>query len=497
MERFFQKEYNFMEHWRTAFAADGAQGIELAKAYLQQPSARLSDEELEAPSTEETVSLLQEAPDSFQKRLDQIDNVYELQATIYTHCTILAERKIPLSAEENHQYCFRLEQILKRAAYLCSQNLFLFQGTLQSMRLRSEEEFFHAILFPWEDRCQVLTVDQTDHASLHSQSREKGVPQQTRTYTASPTAVRHLLDEVAASFAAEREDLCVYDVGTWELELTNTEGHVYLFKGYLYGESDDIQTRLSELLRETFGCKSLLAFDGNCQPEDAIRYLKLECRNPDTQAADSMQPNEWFTLDNGTGTVEWVNQRYNYGRSLHHYEFSDSLNHILRHFGKRRLFQQPKIPSGELISYTEVPLYTMTVEFVDGTRQVLTGHYDKSELPECFETLLKLLTTSLCHLDNGNMLDPATYSRARRRQGQLIYCSVSFHDGGKTYYYRTDDDSFHPGNKVVVPAGKDSHPALAKIEKVEYFAPQEVPFPVEQTKCILRRASSQDLVDIP
>ena len=36
---------------------------------------------------------------------------------------------------------------------------------------------------------------------------------------------------------------------------------------------------------------------------------------------------------------------------------------------------------------------------------------------------------------------------------KYIYLSVEFSDGGKTYYYRTDDDTIQCGDFVIVPVG--------------------------------------------
>lgn len=50
--------------------------------------------------------------------------------------------------------------------------------------------------------------------------------------------------------------------------------------------------------------------------------------------------------------------------------------------------------------------------------------------------------------------------------------------------------------KVVVPAGKDNHLAIAEIVDVEYFPPESVPFPLEKTKMILRRCTEEDYDEI-
>lgn len=76
--------------------------------------------------------------------------------------------------------------------------------------------------------------------------------------------------------------------------------------------------------------------------------------------------------------------------------------------------------------------------------------------------------------------------------GMVIYCSCSFDDGGKTYYYRTTDQSIEEGDYVVVPVGPDNCEKTVYVEEVEYFKVDEVPLPIEKTKEILRTADDDD-----
>ena len=82
----------------------------------------------------------------------------------------------------------------------------------------------------------------------------------------------------------------------------------------------------------------------------------------------------------------------------------------------------------------------------------------------------------------------------RRRNGDLIYCSVEFESGYKSYYYITDDDSIEAGDFVIVPAGADNHEAIVEVVKKEYFSKDAVPLPVEKTKHIIRKCTDDDLM---
>lgn len=70
------------------------------------------------------------------------------------------------------------------------------------------------------------------------------------------------------------------------------------------------------------------------------------------------------------------------------------------------------------------------------------------------------------------------YGKVRRCDNDIIYCSVEFEDGYKSYYYISDDDTIEVGDFVLVPAGKDNHEAVVEVVKKEYFAEEDVPFPM-------------------
>jgi len=80
----------------------------------------------------------------------------------------------------------------------------------------------------------------------------------------------------------------------------------------------------------------------------------------------------------------------------------------------------------------------------------------------------------------------------KRRKGEYIYCSVTFDDSYKTYYYLTDDDSIEVGDLVMVPAGIDNHLAMVEVVKIEYFQDGNVPFPMNKIKKIVRKAADVD-----
>ena len=96
----------------------------------------------------------------------------------------------------------------------------------------------------------------------------------------------------------------------------------------------------------------------------------------------------------------------------------------------------------------------------------------------------------------GEIMNPAVYGKVRRCGNDIIYCSVTFDEGYKSYYYIADDDSIEIGDFVIVPAGKDNHEAVVEVVKKEYYAADEVPLPMKKTKHIIRKCTEDDF-DLP
>lgn len=123
--------------------------------------------------------------------------------------------------------------------------------------------------------------------------------------------------------------------------------------------------------------------------------------------------------------------------------------------------------------------WSLTVRYSDGYTLSCSG---SNAYPENWKALLEFFGIDY---DDGDDED-------KRQPGELIYCSVSL-DGGKTYYYTTEDESIAIGDVVIVPVGTDNTELKGEVENIEYFLPENVPFPLERIKTILRKASVDEI----
>ena len=88
--------------------------------------------------------------------------------------------------------------------------------------------------------------------------------------------------------------------------------------------------------------------------------------------------------------------------------------------------------------------------------------------------------------------DPAIRSKARQKPVHSIVCSVVFGGGGKSYCYLTEDDTLRLGDSVLVPVRSAGETAIAEIVKIESFAEEDAPLPLEKMKTVIRKCTDED-----
>ena len=140
--------------------------------------------------------------------------------------------------------------------------------------------------------------------------------------------------------------------------------------------------------------------------------------------------------------------------------------------------------------------YTIKVISQKGNEKLIQGTYDKKGLPDDWAEFMESVFEFMFFYGWGEIMNPSVYGKVRRCDNDIIYCSVEFEDGCKSYYYILDDDSIQVGDFVIVPAGKDNHEAVVEVVKKEYFAEENVPLPMEKTKYIIRKCTENDF-DLP
>ena len=132
--------------------------------------------------------------------------------------------------------------------------------------------------------------------------------------------------------------------------------------------------------------------------------------------------------------------------------------------------------------------YVLTASTYDDEIISRTGFFDRAHIPQ--KQFFEILTAanSLCkNVGFGEVLSIQNFLSAIK-PGEVKYCDVEFAKDGKTYCYRTSDLRIVEGDQVVVPVGDDNQHKLATVVSCEYYNWDDVPFPIEKTKEIIRPA---------
>ena len=334
-------------------------------------------------------------------------------------------------------------------------------------------------------------------------SGERYEKARSKNFKIEKVATDRLLCAIATYFGNEYDEIFATDIGNWEMELTNTEGTVYKFRGSLCADFDYEGIDLSDLVRDTVGMDDLYVFDGNCKPDvinrialDYHRVTKIKPKEVPEGATwefVTWDYTEHLIIDRETETLEHIQNIGSGCKVSRKYEIEGGIESLLENFNAEDLFSHIEgNPDDVIDTPNETKDYKITIDYKKSPQRVIEGSYDKNGLPEDFADFAETVFEFIRFYGLGEVLDPSVYGKAKRRKSEYIFCSVTFDDGYKSYYYLTDDDSIEVGDFVLVPAGKDNHEAVVEVVNIEYFSEENVPLPIEKTKRIIRKCTDED-----
>ena len=179
----------------------------------------------------------------------------------------------------------------------------------------------------------------------------------------------------------------------------------------------------------------------------------------------------------------------------HEYYVEGGIPNFLDSFDADSLFKViPKTPDNVINNPDDVTMYRIKLDYDNGKNYEIEGIFDSFGLPEDYDVFVESLLgfMGFYNFGFGETLLKSNYIKRRRCEGEYIYLSVIFEEHGKTYYYRTEDDTIELGDFLLVEAGHDNHKTVVKVVDVEYFPEDKVPLPLDRTRTVLRRAVESD-----
>jgi len=206
---------------------------------------------------------------------------------------------------------------------------------------------------------------------------------------------------------------------------------------------------------------------------------------------------ESFIIDRKTKTIEHTQDIGTECTITQKYKVENRVENLLDALEAKYLFTHTEgNPPDVVENPNESRDYTIVIEFKDSPKKVIQGSFDKRGLPDDWAIFATTVSKFMRSFGQGEIFNPSVYSSLKRRKDDIIYCSVIFEDGSRSYYYIADDDSIEVGDFVLVPAGTDNHLAIVNVVKIEHFSREDVPFPVEKTKHIIRKCTEEDFLNL-
>lgn len=285
------------------------------------------------------------------------------------------------------------------------------------------------------------------------------------------------------------------DVATWELELTNTEGISYQFIGPMLRGFSPTLDAISDELRSVLDRKGLFAFDGEPERDRinriTVNYQFVRHIQPSAPVNDS-SPITWtygesLIIDRASETVEYHHQFGTACEATDRYHVQDGVPALLDALDVDSLFKRmpDSLTEREPVDSDEGREYNITVDYEDSPQLVLSGCFDCYGLPEDWSDFVGCLKEFLEFYHIHDLLNENYFKKPLDKSSCLAFCLVEFEPRGKTYYYLDRHFEYKVGDQVTVPVGAYEHILKARVVQIDYFKPEDAPFPLSRIKEIL------------
>ena len=204
---------------------------------------------------------------------------------------------------------------------------------------------------------------------------------------------------------------------------------------------------------------------------------------------------ESIQIDRESETVEIYRKIAEECDTAYRYHVAQGVSDFLDSLDTNFLFKDiPGEPEDVIEDPLERKTYHIEVDYENQPSLILDGDFFRHTLPDDWEEFASDLHDFTSFYDGSELLNPEVYEKAKRRATGLAFCSVEFAPGEKTYYYLDESDTCVEGDYVLVPVGSDGRTANVKVVNVEYYQPEEAPFPLNKIKRIIRKVGLDDLV---
>lgn len=209
------------------------------------------------------------------------------------------------------------------------------------------------------------------------------------------------------------------DVGSWIIELTNTEGKTTQISGSLI---PDAFHGLSDYIRDRLKRNDLFLFDGNPDRVERIevtydRHLEIEMKEP----ADPDHPyaiwdyHENLSIDRASETIEHFRQIMSECDVYNKYHVSEGVSDFLDETDVNALSVVEGNPPDVYIDHHRTDSYKILVTTKLGGTRETTGTFDKKGLSNDWPEFADRLYDFLSFYGIGEFFDQCAYGEVHRR----------------------------------------------------------------------------------
>lgn len=399
---------------------------------------------------------------------------------------------------------------LGRLEEICSEtglNPFVFHGNPSEVTIVSniitEEEPAHG-----KEVEQWLTLSEDGEIQFESYNYdtvEKGLtPNRIESLKIDPRKAKDILMFLTSHYKTDYRVEVLDRASFWFMSLKNHRGDIFQYSGFLFQE-DQFREEASKKLRKAITIEGLFLFDGKVHQTDQIIKISVEYESriigdhfisdKDSYYSSFSPYKEILIIDRESQTLKHTQDIQNTGSITKEYHLEGGISNLLDQWDYSFFDGIDGNPEDTTEDKDLLREFEITIDFYKRPQHKIIGTYDKNSLPRKWEEFLDEILVFMYSLGWGDLFNPKLYGKAKRRKSDLIYVSVDFSDSGKSYYYRTEDDSVSEGDYVLVQVGNQGHFAMRKVIDVEYFQEKDVPYPFHKTKKILRKCTEEDIIN--
>lgn len=263
--------HDFAVKWRDNFRNPNINYIELVDHFMADDCAALGFEMDCSHAFSEKYGQAANNHEALDSIIDDVTDIPLLRSAIYSQWRYFNHWAYDAAEilEPKNRVWFILA--LSRLALLSGENFFIFQGTLKKMRIVSNNICYGPMPRSDAEVEQHLTINDKGRIWFSGYNfgygGERYEKARSCNFKIEKASIDRLFGAIAAYFGNGYDEIFVTDIGGWIMELTNTEGKTYQFRGSLCADFYYDGTGLSDLVRDTVGIDDLYVFDGNCKSD--------------------------------------------------------------------------------------------------------------------------------------------------------------------------------------------------------------------------------------